>query len=435
MFKINNFWFLFIAIIGIISIHSCDKKPIDIPVVVFEKPHENSNYSVGDTIDIHVITNSISTIKSVEFTLVNEDLIPVLANYIYPTNGENSMDIHFSFPIDDYYMEGGDYQILCKVTNEVETKYKYQSILLSGITKVLEDVAVVTKSGSKIKVWSLGAHLSKSPELRFQSQGDYSSSSYLPFYHRFAMAGAVSGDLLVWDYFSGDTVQQIPYSANPPFPFFSGVTSVQDYLAVSYYQGSVVLYNYLAKPMFTVAMQSGFYPHKVIDVSPNFMVIQKQKNGFNQLISLHLGKTASQHASFNLQGEIVDAFPFEDKDFMIFFNSSGQGYIEKYIYDNNATTEPVSYHGSDFRSIAQIDSKNYLLSAGNQLLWYQYAISSVSPILTGKELDFIQYDPLSKRVYACEGQTIIVFSVPSGQLISSQIISEEVLNIHLIYNK
>ena len=76
-----------------------------------------------------------------------------------------------------------------------------------------------------------------------------------------------------------------------------------------------------------------------------------------------------------------------------------------------------------------------MLAAGNQLLWYQYEVSSVSPIYTGKELHFLAFDQLSNRVYASAEQMVMVFDIPSGQLISSFDLGEEILNIHLIYNK
>ncbi len=435
MQKTIKYLMLFIYFISLMTVLSCNKKVEDIPFVEFKYPYENAIYSVGDTIDIHVSIQSNSAIKTIEFTLVDNNLIPVLANHIYPVDGSNKMEAHFAFMLDDYYMEGGSYQILCKVTNEVDMKHKYRSVIVSAVSKVLEDVVAVTRSGSDIRIWSLGPNLNKTPELKYEVRSDYSSSCYLPFHHRLVLVGSVSGDMIMWEYFSGDTMQRIPHSANPPFPFFSGLSVVGDYHALSYYQGAVDLYDYHGNTISSVPTISGFYPHKVLEVSPNFIIVQKQKNGSNQLISLHLENTAMQYASFNLIGDIVFANKYEENDFMIFYNYQAQGHIEKYIFEDNATTTPISYSGSAFRSITSINANNYLLSAGNQLLWYQYAISSISPIISGKALDHLRYESLSGRVYAAENQSVEMISVPSGQMINSVQISEEILNIHLIYNK
>jgi hypothetical protein len=217
-------------------------------------------------------------------------------------------------------------------------------------------------------------------------------------------------------------------------PYYTGVAYVNDLLAVSYRQGAVSFYNYLGQAKLSLATQANYYPEKVFDVGSNFIVQQKHISSTNRIVTLHLS-TASQHASFNLQGDICDAFPFEGKDFLVFFNGSGQGNIEKYIFDNNGTTKPVSYHGAEFLSAVQQDAYNYYLSTDNQLLWYRYSVSSVSPIVDNVRLEFLCYDPVGARLFAVNNQQVEVYSVPQGQLLFSTAVSEDIIGMHLIYNK
>lgn len=425
---------LIILLLGVVFLDSCKKEIDDVPVVTFLYPTENTFYQVGDTMEIKVAIKSISNLKSIEFKLVNSDLIPVSKNHNYPVDGSNNMTVNYAFSIDDYYMQSGDYQILCKVENDKEVKHKYLTVKVSSVAKKLEDIAVVCKNNNKIQVYNLSSNLNSSI-LKFEVISDYSGSVYLPFHHRFALAGSVNGNMICWDYFSGDTLQNIPFNANPPFPYFSALGAVNKYLAVAYYQGTVDLYNFAAYQKYSLVMETNYYPSQLFDLSDHFMVEEKQINGSKQLVSVRIDATASQYASFMLSGKLIGAFPFEGQDDMLFYNNGSEGVIAKYIYDDNANNYPISYNIPVIVAVAQIDSKNYLLSTQTDLLWYQYQTSSITSLVNNVSLKNLCYDNVSNLLYATEGQNIVVYSVPDGTLLNTINIGKEILALHLIYNK
>ncbi len=416
------------------SISACKKDIVDVPEVVFLYPNENTFYNVGDTIEISVSIKSKSNIKSVEFKLVNSDLIPVSDNFSYPIGSVNNITINYAFAINDYYMQSGDYQILCKVENENDVKRKYQSVKITAVKKKLMDIAVVCRASNKINVYSIGNNQS-SKSLKFKLNGDYSASIYLPFHHRFAVSGSVEGNMTCWDYFSEDTIQNIPFSANPPFPFFSLVGAVNNYLAVGYYNGSLELYNYANYQKYAVVMEHNYFPVSIFDLNQHFMIEEKQINGAKHLISVRIDATAAQNASFMLPDKLIAAFSFEANDDIIIYNNSGQGVIAQYVYDENANNYPISSYSQAFVSATQIDTKNYLISTSTDLLWYQYQISSLTSIVSSVALRNLKYDAVTSLLYATEGQNVVVYSIPDGTLIRSINMGEEILNLHLIYNK
>ncbi len=430
------YFFINISVVFILLtvLYSCKKEIEDIPKVSFIYPHENTFYNVGDTVETKIKIESISNIKSIEIKLVNNDLVPVSNNYNYKHDGSNNITVNYAFIINDYYMQSGDYQILCKVENENDVKRKYQRIKINSVAKELENIAVVCQSPGKVKVYNLTTGLTNS-SLKFEVNGDYSSSTYLPFHHRFAIAGSVHGSMICWDYFTEDTIQIIPYSANPPFPFFSSLDGVNDFLAVGYYQGAVDLFNYTAFQKFSIAMETYYYPLKLFDLGEHFMINEKQINGDKNLISIRLSNTTSQYASLLLPGILLNAFPFENNDDMLFFNDGNMGAIGKYVYQDNAINKLIMPYSEKFISVAQIDKKNYLISTATNLLWYQYQISSLTSIINNVSLENLHYDNVTGRLYATHGKTIDVYSIPNGNLLNSITLSEEIAALHLIYNK
>ena len=436
MMRIKNTYILIIGYVFVILLFSCKKDHhVDIPEVSFQQPSEGSFFAVGDTVNVKVHIESKSIIKSVNFTLVDENLIPVLSNYSYPVNGSNTMSIDYAFIIDDYYLDGGDYQLLCSVMNQEERKDKYHSIKVLPVDKVLESIAVVCKSGNQVNIYGLGIHLNTLPELKFSMHCNYEASSYIPFHHRFALVGSDVGNMVVWDYFSKDTLMQLRNDAVPPFPYFTDLSRMGNYFCVSNYSGQLSFYDYLGNQKIAGNCLSGFFSDQVIDVSPNYLVVQQQKSGSNQLLSLHNNSNAYQYAIFGLPGNLIDAFPFSNKDFMVFFNTENMGQIEKYIFNDNATTEPVSYHGAAIFAVDQVDAYNYIFSTANEVFWYQYSLSSISSIVNGKSIKFVKYDPINNMIYMADDQNVLAYTYPNGQLLYSYNIGEEILDIHLIYNR
>lgn len=435
MFK-YKIYTIIIGFIVIISVfYSCKKEEDeDIPKVTFEYPNENSSYVVGDTIAVKVVIESNSPIKTVAFSLVDEDLNPVISNYVYPLEVISGRAVLYSFPIDNMRLESGKYQISCVVTNQKETKHKYLDVMVSALDRVLKDIAVVTKSGSHIKVWSIGANMEKTPDLLFDIISDYSGSDYLPLNERFALSGSVLGDVNVWNYFTQDTLQVIKVQANPPFPYFSSISSISDYMAVGYYSGSVSLYNSYGDKKVDIISKNSYFPNLIKDVGKSFFIEEVQKGGSNRIISVYNKQSNSYYSAFDVNGNLVSAFQYEDNDVMIFFNVGSQGNIEKYIYKDNATTEPVSYNGGKIISVDQVDSKNYLFTTDDALLWYQYQISSVTSVISNRSFDHLSYDNISKMIFVSENLSIRRISFPDGQYFGSVSLGEEIVDIHLIYN-
>ena len=432
-YKLYTVIISFLAIISIF--YSCKKEEdLDIPKVAFEYPSENRSYIVGDTITVKVVIESKSPIKSVYFSLVNDNLIPVITNYHYYSEVISGEAVIYSFPIDNMRLESGKYQISCIVTNQKETKHKYLNVLVSALDRVLKDVAIVTRNASHIKIWSIGVDMNKTPELLFDVNSDYSASCYLPFNERIAMGGSYIGDIYVWNYFTKDTLHVIDTQANPPFPYFTTVSSIGDYLAVGYYSGSVRFFNSYGEKRFVINTKAGYFPEMIIDVNNNFFIEESEKSGNKNIISVYKKESNSFYSYFSVNGKLVGAFPFEDNDAMIFFNVGNVGNVEEYIYSANATSEPVYYNGDKIISTAQIDVKNYIIATENNLLWYQYQRSSITHILSNRSFANLKYDELSNSVFVNENMTIRQIAIPNGQIIGSQSIGEEILDIHLIYN-
>jgi hypothetical protein len=427
---------LFVLIL-FVGLGACKKdEDPDIPTISFVKPSENQYFTVGDTVDVVFDVSSVSKIQSIEINLVDMSLKPVLKMVSYNVlNGKTSGRVNSALIIDDLFLSSGNYKVMAKIVNEKGQKDKYQNVSVSATDRKLLGAVLITKQPNYVKVWNYDLSFNKS--LINTMTGDYGGSAYLPFHNRMVLSGKVKGSFTIWDYLSGDTILNIAALPNPPFPYFTGVAVVDNEIALQYYSEKFEFYAYNGKQIYTVQATSGYSPEQIFDIGENYISVEYNKSSTQKRLVTHIKSTGYNYSYYVLQGPLIAAFPFENNDFMMFSNYNGTGQVEKFIWDNNAPTQPVSYSGNEFVDVAQVNSNQYVLLTSNQVLWYRYDNSSITPMinLSVNNPIKIRYEFISKTLWVVDKQGFSIYSFPSGNLLSDHRVNEEVLNLHLIYNR
>ena len=435
MQKTLKFYILIITVLLFIIQQSCTKdESVDIPKIEFVNPLPNMTFSVGDTIAIKVKVESKSKIKSVEFKIYdqNNKSINTINSYVNYSASDNSYNGELI--VSDKYLPSDYYNLICVSYNQVERKQKDIPIIINGLTKELLELALVYKNGIYSEVNSISPNLLGDEKFKFRLQANPVFTEYLPFHNRFAISANIIGDLEVWDYLSEELIMSIAGQANPPSPYFTGVADVDDYLAVMYYNEKVELYTHIGNIRYTMSMNSGYYAERVKNVGEYYAVIEKNKYNNNDYLSFRYKSTGAQYASFQWGNDVVDIFNFDNNSAIVFLNKNGVGTIGKYIFGESGYSEPVKFNGGEIKEVCQIDQNNYVFITNDNMYWYQYQSSSITPFATPNTYSKMKYDVVNQNVYAASGNEVFVFVFPSGNLQSSRIMSREILNFHLVYN-
>jgi hypothetical protein len=436
MFNRTQIQFILISFLIILFLTECKKdEEVDIPIITFIKPSENQYFVVGDTIPIEFEVTSISPIKSIQVTLVNDKLVPVTKNYsLNQLNGKTSGTIVFAMILEDLFMPIGNYEVKAQVINEKEVKDKYQKITISQTNRELLGVAVITKQPNIINVWNYDLYFQKS--LKASMIGDYGGSVYNSFHNRMALSAKINGSFTIWDYLSGDTVYFEKTMANPPFPYYTGASKIDNFIVCPYYAGAFNMIDYQGDVVNSISTTANYYPENIFDVGDNFISIEHHKGSTQKRLVTHLGSTGMNYSYYILQGPVIKAFPFIANDFMMFSNYNGTGQIERFVWNSNSTTRPVTYAGDEFLDVVQINSKEYLILTANDVLWYRYETSSITSMISLSQTGVhkLRFDPISKTIWVVDNQGLSLYSYPTGNPISDIMVNEQVLNLHLIYN-
>ncbi len=436
MFNRGRIQFILISFLIILLFTECKKEEeVDIPTVSFVKPSENQYFVVGDTIPIEFEVTSISPITSIQVTLVDDKLVPVTKNYsLNQLNGKTSGTIVFAMILEDLFMPVRNYEVKAQVINEKEVKDKYQRISITSRNRELLGLAVITKQPNSINVWNYDLSFHKT--LKGSMIGDYGGSVYNSFHNRMALSAKINGSFTIWDYLTGDTVYFEKTMPNPPFPYYTGTSKIDNFIVCPYYAGGFNQIDYQGDVVNSTNTTADYYPENVFDVGDNFISIEHHKGSTQKRLVTHLGSTGMNYSYYVLYGPVIQAFPFIADDFMIFSNYNGTGQIERFVWNSNSTTRPVTYAGDEFLDVVQLNSKEYLILTENDVLWYRYETSSITSMISLSQsgVHKLRFDPISKTIWVVDNQGFSVYSYPMGNLISNIVVNEQVLNLHLIYN-
>ena len=430
------FWGL-LLLISFLS--SCKKEEIqDIPEVNIIHPYPNQLYKVGDTIEIAADIRTISPIRNIVVGIVDSKLRPLTKSYTYSgMNGKTGGTFFYGIILEDAFMDAGNYQLSLIVDNEKERKHKYVKIRILTENRKLLGAAVVTKTPNHVQLWKYDANASHKSLVK-SMQGDYGGSVYMPFHNRMLLSGSIKGECTMWDFLSGDTVFQSRAQANPPFPYFTGIGLVDRFPVIAYYSGAFELLNYSGYNYMKADALQDYYVQKIFDVGDHFVTIEKHKYSTKSRLVCRLKSTAASYSFFNLNDDdVIAALPFDGKDFILFRNRNGSGRIDKFVWDQNGTTQVVPYQGDRILDALWLGGDQYYLLTKKSVLWYRYSVSSVTKLFDihwmMHPLKF-RYDPLSERVWVLYENDLEVFD-KSGTMIFTRPLTEDGLDLHLIYNR
>ena len=435
--SIKHIYLGLILLVGLLAACHKEEEP-DIPQVDIYRPYINQLFRVGDTINITAEIRSISPIQNIIVGIVDSKLVPLVKNRSYTGfNGKNGGTLQYGIILDDAFMDAGNYNVCVIVNNEKERKYKYRKIRILTENKKLLGAVVVTKTANHVQLWKYYADLSHKTLVK-SMQADYGGSVYLPFHNRMVLSGRIQGECTMWDFISGDTVYQAQAQANPPFPYFTSIGLVNRYPVVAYYSGDFDLLNYSGSKYMKGDALQDYYVQKVFDVGDNFVTVEKHKYSTKSRLVCRLKSTAASYSFINLNDdEVVAALPFDGKDFMLFRNRNGSGRIDKFVWNQNGTTQVFPYNGDRIMDALWIGGDQYYLLTENAVLWYRYGVSSVTKLFDiKKSLQplSLRYDPLSGRIWILY-KNYLAFYDKNGTEILSRYLTEDCLDLHLIYNR
>ena len=405
------------------------------PKITFNTPVENQTFNVYDYVTVNATVTDETKITEVSVSLL--DANENYAHVSIPVSVSSpSMTVNLQYYLDNIHLETGFYYIKISASDGKNDSHKYQKIYLIAVPKALQTVYVVSNTGSFVtNLSTMDASFSTIVPYHTFS-GDYLASSISSYYQEAYMCGNYTGN------FTGHLLSyNIPKFTIAPSvsanPYFTGYYNDDIHTYVSSYDGNIKGYDYQGSVFYATTSVSGYYAQHLCFNSGYMIAEEKDLSSSAKKLVTYFA-TGSQEKNCALSQDVVQFCEKDATNVFLFGNVSGQATIQ--LFDRTANNiwnpYPFALATGSLLSVLQIDSDTYLLGHSNGTIYkYQYSIGSVTTFMTGYTAVKLKYDDVNNRLYVVEANKVSVFNMATLGLVNSVNSAENILDVHLVYNR
>lgn len=428
LFLVANFKkLIFLAIVFLAF--SCRNKTDEIyPVVQFFTPYENSHHSVLDTIHIEADLSDNEQIVSVEVSLTDENFTPVLRTYNVPVKS-NPMKLVFDYPLTDYFMEGGIYNLLIKVSDGEQIKHKYQRINIIAVEKKMIGLAIATSSGASNEISILDSGLIN--QILISSEYDnVDGIAIIPYQNKLGFVYEYSNKVEVWDYKLKQ--KNWSYTNTDPTGVLYRVNS-QDKSFFSFIGNGVIKqFNYNGTQKLVIN-DPDYVAMKLVTVGQYFVVISMSiHTPFYYAIRVYHSASGALVQTYTLDFKAYNIFYLGNNKLLISGNQNNIGQIREYNLQDNTLWKPRDLSGGTLKEVVEINSNEYLLHLESAIKKLKINDYSVVDISLNPNYYVFQYEPINNYLIIEDGSTIRILDYSTFNQVWEKSMGSTV-NINLVY--
>jgi hypothetical protein len=431
---LRKYLILFVVALILIQFSNCKKSENkSVPTIIIFSPAQNSTFNVLDTMKIIADVSDYNQLKSINISLVNENLIPVISPiFILPKS--NSYKINIDYVIDDIHLSSGKYYILIIATNDYNSRKEYVNISLSEVEKQFESLIVITETGNNklgINAIDTGFDLQE----LFTIESDYSSSIINSFYRQLFICGQNITNLNVLNIDKG----KIDWSLEPiiyqPMHDFNCMFMKDNILYLAFSYKYINGYNQNGTIKFTAQAPITQLPTNPVRFGDYVAVNLKSKTAANGNIVAYYYISGAERHSFIAFNDVLNIFPLDDYSIISFEEANGSNLIKTYNFEDIYSNTDFTLPDGKINCIAHIDEDNFLIAYQNSIYSYNYYHNSTNLYIDNISATKMVYEKLNSRIFITDSDKIFIYDYSSASLVAEVPLAQNILGINLLYNK
>jgi Big-like domain-containing protein len=420
----------------VICLFSCKKEEDSSgPKITFNTPVENQTFNVYDYVTVNASVTDDHKIAAVSVSLM-DNAQHLIHNTVNVSVSSPSGTINYQYLLDNIHLLTGVYYIRIFATDGINDSYKYQKIYIIEAPRVLQKVFVVSNTSSAQTNLSY-IDPSFSSIVPFHSfTGDHLASSVSSYDQQAYICGNYTGA------FAGHILQfngprfSIP-AVTSSNPYFTGYYNDERDTYVARYNGTIRGYDYAGTVIYSAAALGGYYPQKFC-FNDDYLIAEEKEvlSSTRQLVTYF--PNGGFEKSCALTQDVVAYGEKDATNVFIFGNTAGQATLRLFDRINNNIWSPYPFPlaTGSMLSALKIDPDTYLIGHSNGTIYkYQYSIGSVTTYLTGYTAVQLKYDDLNNILYVVESNRVSTFNYTSSAPVNTVNSTENILDVHLLYNR
>ncbi len=429
--KWSKFYCCFIVFFLLFFAFSC-RKQLDetAPSISLISPEANTILDFNDSIHIIATVSDDEPIKMVRFSLVSENLQPITASYYYyPKTNYASYD--FNFQITEAFFESGLYYLQVTASDGINTSNAYLQLQINGAPYLYEGLVFLTRT-SAIQVNMLDTLLNSS--FLFETAGDYTASILNSKYRKLFIAGREFLNLEVFNIDNFQPEWSVTPDINIPYHTKDCLYSDND-LYITFCRYFFRRYSMDGQIGFTTAVGDMETPGNIINTG-NYILVERQGTGlFNSYLGCYYSGTGSLYNQVQIYYEIEGMIPVSEREVALICSGISGNSIKYYDIEERKIFDKFSLPSGGIGFCESTATNNLLCRIGEDV----YEINTISGFYTVIQnlegINLARYEQTNNKLFAVSGDEIRIYNYPTYSLLHTILVSSDVLNIHLLYNR
>jgi hypothetical protein len=422
---------VFAILIVLLLFFSCKKEENQAPYIAIESPLENTHISSIDSFMVIGKIEDDNEVKWVNISIVNTNLIPVSQIYSFSPNTQE-VTINQLVEINNIHLEGGTYYLLVSAGDEMETSRDYTKLNISSIEKVLTGIWTLTNisGNSKVNKYQNGTSeefLSVSKEIRDIVINSFSGQLQILTKDGTMQSYKLEDKTLLWE-ISNLNNYQLPYygflECNSNLSFVS--TTIGDVYGIDE-NGSTKK---------TLQTSDNYYKPSKFFFHWQYAIVEGIPAGtIPRRIELLFAGSGVSMQYHSIDMDIKGFSSFDENRIMVWGNSGGKMKVCTLNISLQHLDEVNGFPDQMVKSIAMATTEKHYFLSGNTIYIYRPSSFSISEFLSDIEASFIEYEPLTNKLYIVMADKISINDATSGSIIDIIELNTPIIDLEFSYNK
>ncbi len=424
----------------IAAICSCSKPDETLPDFTIDKPLENSQWAVLDTIPYQITLKSVKPIKQVKVQIVNTSQSPVTALEIFEIT-ETSSVLQGQHVINNSQIPSGMYYFrVTAIDYDNFSVNRFVRIHISEMPLRSEAVYILSHiSNNLMNIYRIDTLSAYQQVLSVNT--DYSASDICSAFGYLFLCGRYTGPLAAYDLRNDhQLVWKEDALVNPPFPWFEGMSFDGKFVVTGYTDRRVKGFNPDGTTAFVFQLEEYlprvFLRHHDAFQQKDYLILGAAHNmGFLNMISVHFDNSYTNMQYIVTNWELMKMFSKNRDEVFMFGNQSGQGVMRIYkLSENNTSILKILPTGSVF-DVVRVRPGIFIISHSVGLLMYNDTDNSLTPYGPFAGTGHLAYDETTDKIFYALNNTMKVIdflSVNTEEVIN---FPDSITKIHILYNK
>jgi hypothetical protein len=353
---------------------SCNKLEDEIPPVVeIFKPNEEQVFTVGDSIFVSGIASDETQLTSIVVALTDHQFIVRDQQINLEVTG-NPQSFSFWYPTTNLLMPDGDYYIQIRASDGVNTKYKYRKIRIEQGIRTLQNLLVITKSGSNsFRLSTIDTTFSGLVSRRLWMH-DYVGSGINWYANQLIVMGREIGACYAIDLDDFAQHFSIPAQGTPSLQHYESLLTAHDRFYTGLTDGIVYGYNTDGKLQFSSTLVAPRKPLLMALHYPDFLLMAEQeRTAPGSWITATWLTSGLPWKVYQLPDNFapVSLIPLNNDEVLLAGNLNGVGQLIVWNITQSSISTPLVLSNGAITSLLQTADDQFLISTSHEILSYR----------------------------------------------------------------